>query len=787
MADRKASRRWRLVPLAALALLAGCAEQLIRKEADSQLRAGRYGEAVTALERGLAGHPDSVMLRGALLQAKTEAATRLLAEASALVEQDRLDEAQALLEKARGFDTGATRAAELLKALDIERRQRQAREQAQALVAKGQVAAAQKVIAEALKANPRHEALLQLQRQLDAQARQARFKAAQLGLAEQRPISLDFRDASLRSVLDVVSRHSGINFILDKDIRAEVRVTAYLKSARVEDALDLIIGTNQLAKKIVDGQTILIYPNTPDKQKEYQEQVVRVFHLANAEAKNAAAFLRSMLKLRDPYVDERANLLALREAPETIQMAERLVALFDAGEPEVLLELEVIEVSSNRLTELGVQFPNSFSLSVLAPSGNQLTLGNAGDITRNNIGVSVSNLLVNLKRTVGDVNTLASPRIRVKSREKAKVLIGDKIPVITATTGTGGFVADSVSYIEVGLKLEVEPVVYADDDVAIKVGLEVSSLGTQVKTASGSLAYQIGTRNANTLLRLHDGQTQLLAGLISRDERSSAARVPGLGDVPVLGRLFSSQSDSSQRTELVLAITPRVLRNAHRPDVSEAELWVGTEALPRLRPPFGRVDLPTEEQPKAAAGAAGGASSPPAPAGPSLSPRGGAQLPSPVLSPGALGEPAPMSLAPVPIPPPLTLGWSGPPEAKVGDTIELAVRAQAGVPLRSLPLQISYPRERLKLLDAAEGTLLRQGGGETAVSRSVDEAAGRVQFGVLRKGADGATGQGTAAVLKFKAVSAGWAEVVLSGAEPLGTEGPLQRPPLPVVHGMQVK
>ena len=129
---------------------------------------------------------------------------------------------------------------------------------------------------------------------------------------------------------------------------------------------------------------------------------------------------------------------------------------------------------------------------------------------------------------------------------------------------------------------------YADDEVAIRVALEVSSVAREVRTASGSLAYQIGTRNASTMLRLRDGETQLLAGLISHEDRSSASRLPGLGDLPIAGRLFSAQRDDNSRTELVLAITPRILRNVRQPDASEAELWVGTEANTRLRPPGGR-------------------------------------------------------------------------------------------------------------------------------------------------------------------------------------------------------
>ena len=229
--------------------------------------------------------------------------------------------------------------------------------------------------------------------------------------------------------------------------------------------------------------------------------------------------------------------------------------------------------------------PDSFSLTPLNPAGGVggLTLGNIEGLNRNRLGLGISGVLVNLKREVGDFNTLANPRIRVRNKEKAKILIGDKIPVITTTSTSTGFVSESVNYLDVGLKLDVEPTVFADDEVAIRIALEVSSLGTAVKTNSGTLAYQIGTRNAQTMLRLRDGETQLLAGLVSREDRSNASRVPGLGDLPVLGRLFSSQSDTGSRTELVLAITPRILRNIRRPSAEEAELWVGTDALPRIR------------------------------------------------------------------------------------------------------------------------------------------------------------------------------------------------------------
>jgi general secretion pathway protein D len=188
---------------------------------------------------------------------------------------------------------------------------------------------------------------------------------------------------------------------------------------------------------------------------------------------------------------------------------------------------------------------------------------------------------------------LANPRIRVKNKEKARIHIGDRVPVITTTAAaTGGFVSESVSYLDVGLKLEVEPLIYLDDEVGIKVGLEVSNIAREIRTVgSNTLTYQIGTRNANTVLRLRDGETQILAGLISDEDRRSADRVPGLGDIPVLGRLFSHTRDNAIKTEIVLLITPRLVRTLARPDVRQAEFAAGTESS--TGSPAGMAPLPS--------------------------------------------------------------------------------------------------------------------------------------------------------------------------------------------------
>ena len=753
------ARSFRTLPFAlALLLLAGCAEQRYRDEAQQALRAGNYEQALSQLDAGLKEYPNSTTLRSGQVQARTEALARLIAESAAARAAGRYDIAEQTLRRAKTLSPTSSRIDDLLADVATEQRQRVALTEAERLAAAQQKDAALRLVEQALKDNPRNSDLLAFQRRIEVDVRQAEARASQKGLAETRPISLDFRDAGLRTVLDVVSRNSGINFILDKDVRPDARVTVFLRSARVEDAIDLIVSTNQLAKKVIDSQTLLIYPNTPEKQREHQEQVVKVFYLASGDAKGAAAFLRSMLRVREPYVDERTNMLALRESPENIQLAERLMALYDAHEPEVMLDVEVIEIRTTRLTELGIKFPDTFALTPLPPAGaTGLTLGNVRNLTRDNIGLTVGGLLVNLRREVGDFNTLANPRIRAKNKEKAKILIGDKLPVITVTTGTGNFISDSVNYIEVGLKLEVEPTIYADDDVAIRIALEVSSLAGQVKTNSGTLAYQIGTRNASTLLRLRDGETQVLAGLISSEDRSNASRVPGLGDLPVLGRIFSSQLDDSSRTELVLAITPHIVRNLRRPDANETEMWVGTETSPRLRPMAGRV---------AGAAPAVGASAPAAgaPAVP-----GAAVLTAP--APAAAATPK--------------LSWSAPAEVKVGETFVATLNLATPVALRGAPVQFSVSKALLSVVDVDEGDLFKQGGAATSFSRTIDAEQGRVQAGAIRNQATGASGQGSLLSVRLKATAAGTAELTVLGAQPLGIDSPAQPfglpPPLKVI------
>jgi general secretion pathway protein D len=427
----------------------------------------------------------------------------------------------------------------------------------------------------------------------------------------------------------VIARAGNLNFLFDKDVRADQRTTIVVRDAQVEDVIKLILATNQLEQKVLNETTALIYPNTPQKLREYQDLVVKSFYVANADVRQTANLIRTILKTRDIFVDEKLNLLVMKDTPNAIRLAEKLIAAQDLAEPEVMLQVEVLEVGYNRLLEIGAQFPTTAAAGLVGGAGvaGQVTLPELQSRDKNLVRLTFSDplFLLTLRQTDGRTNLLANPQIRVKNKEKAKIHIGDRVPVLTTTSAvSGGFVSQSVNYLDVGLKLEVEPLIYLDEEIGIKIALEVSNITNTVQT-QGTVVYQIGTRNAATVLRLHDGETQVLAGLISDEDRRSAVRVPGLGEFPVLGHLFSSTTDNTVKTEIVLLITPRLMRTLARPDARTVEFAAGTEAS-SSGGPLGAVSAPPSftPQPSPAPSAAPSSSISPPPGG-TIVPFGGVQ------------------------------------------------------------------------------------------------------------------------------------------------------------------
>jgi general secretion pathway protein D len=609
--------RYFCLTTALLALgLAGCASTGLN-EGRELIAAGQTEAGIARLRTGLAEEPNNIELKAYYHTQRERLTSNLLTQAQQDMDATRFDAAEATLRKALVLHPENPRANSMLNNLASARQHQQTLQTASQALTAAHPAEAEQAARLILAQAPGHAGALALLQQIQASRTAEELNPRELGAAYRKPITLEFRDTTLRNVFDMIARQSGINFIFDKDVRLDVKATLFARNTPIADAVDMLLMTGQLSKKVVNANTLLIYPDQPQKQKAYQELLVKSFYLGNADAKSTMAMLRTLIKARDLYVDERLNLLVMRDTPEAIRLAEKIIAVQDLAEPEVMLDVEVLEVKRGRLLDLGVQYPNQFSLLNLPPATTS-TIGQGGVVTNTTPPASVLTVeslkniaasqiaisptpTVNFRKDDSDVNILANPRIRVKNREKAKIHIGDKVPVITSNTTATGVISESVSYLDVGLKLDVEPSVLMRDDVQIKVGLEVSNIVREIRSNSGTLTYQIGTRNAGTTLRLKDGETQVLAGLISDEDRSTASRVPGLGDLPLLGRLFSNQRDERSKTEIVLLITPRVLRSDATRQPALTEFRGGTENAigGGLAAPFAPAVAQTSELPPA--------------------------------------------------------------------------------------------------------------------------------------------------------------------------------------------
>jgi general secretion pathway protein D len=315
-----------------------------------------------------------------------------------------------------------------------------------------------------------------------------------------------------------------------------------------------------------------------------------------------------------------------------------------------------------------------------------------------------------------------------------------------------------VQYLDVGLKVEVEPEIHLDGEVGIKVSLEVSNIAKEINNAaSGSVAYQIGTRTASTVLRLKDGETQVLAGLLNNEDRKSGTGIAGISDMPILGRLFTNKSDTAQKTEIVLSITPRIVANVKLQEAGLIEYWTGTENSLRENPltlrQTGTVALPTNGAGAPAAGAATGRPAP-VPRGPSrVLPRPSAETQASTAAGPAQGAAAAASTdAPPALP--VVVGVQAPAQAKVGDKFNMQFTAQFPQAASAIGFQLNYDPTALKVLDVAEGDLFRLRGLETNFSRDIDAGGGQVTVELSQKSGDPSPGAGAVASISFEVIAA---------------------------------
>ncbi|MFZ1712249.1 MAG: secretin N-terminal domain-containing protein, partial [Nitrosomonas sp.] len=540
---------------------------------------GQFEAGLSKLQQAADEEPENKEIQVVLVREQESIAGQLLFQADNELLTGNIDAAEQVYLRVLGMVPNNERAIAGLGLAALDRKHARLASQAREHLASNQIEAAEKITRSILAENPAQSDARQLVDELSERIARAEISQLSLVSAFHKPITMEFRDAPLKTIFELISRTAGINFIFDRTVQQEAKTSIFVRDNPIEDVLKLILLTNQLAYKVLNDNSLLIYPDTPAKQKDYQELVIRSFHVNNTDVKQMVAMVRGLVKARDIYVNERLNLFIMRDTLEMIRLVERLVTINDFPDPEVMLDVEVLEINRIKVLNLGLNTPTSATFSGTPGVGNvagiavtKLSQINADGLRNFTIG---NNVTLDLRKQLTANEILANPRIRVKSREKAKILIGDKIPIFSSNATATGVVSQNVTFLDVGLKLEVEPIISLNSEVSIKILLEVSTLGAREQSGT-TTAFRIGTRTAETLLSSRDGETQVLAGLIQDQDKRGLEGIAGLVDIPVLGRLFASQELTRDKTEIILLITPRIVRNVIQPNNFESEFHSGT-------------------------------------------------------------------------------------------------------------------------------------------------------------------------------------------------------------------
>lgn len=619
----------------------------------------------------------------------------------------------------------------------------------------------------------------------------------ELAVESKEPVTLKFKDAKLQEVFKILNKLSGINFIFDEDLTNE-SVTLLLEDATFAQALELLMKMNNLGSRVLNPKTVIIYANTKEKQKQYEDQIIQTFYLSNIDAKKAVNMLRTMLTLRKVYVHEELNALVVRDSPEVIKLIAQMLENADLADSEVVFDLELIEVTYGDILKLGAKLDDP-SISVGAFKGGSLV---SSTITTDGVDM-ISNLkglnalftlptaTFDLSKTLTDTDILASPKIRVKNREKAKVHVGSREPTLTTTTTDGGNVSSNVQYIDVGIKVDVEPTIQLDGSVLTKLRLEVSSKGAQLPTTAGSgtVAFTINTTNAETVLILKDGERTIIGGLIRTYESKGRTLIPILGDIPLIGALFTSYNTEDSKREILLSVTPHIVKKINLPSTETARIWSGGEEELKAGQnfaAFAEEPEPIEHKPAT-----------------QVKPK--VMVPVPALTPAvepsftepAMAEPverpatfvqpeeaAPPALEHDLAEPDVVVDPSGVPVELMSDA---SIEGPPAVPrvffigtqlvnvdeeffvelqvdevenLSSAPLFVNYDQQLIAYVRTEEGDFLKQSGQPTIFTSSPNPLRGELILGSKQGvGSDGASGSGTLARIYFKATAPGTAVV----------------------------
>jgi general secretion pathway protein D len=515
--------------------LTGCATSAALRSGQQSEALQEYDRAVVAYSRVLQKSPDNKDARQGLERTKIRAAMDHFTRSRRHESSGRLDEALVELQLAAELNPGS---GDIADALDSVRTQ---------LRTKIAVSRADRTQLESIIERSRNLAPLGLE------------------LPDVRmPATVTFRDASSRDVYSALAKIANVNLTFDPQFRDQA-ITLDLRGATLEEGLRSVSTTTRNFFRVTSPRTVTIVPDTPAKRREYEEEILKIFYLSNADLKETSDLLRIVIDARRVSVVTANNAIAIKDTPERVAAAGRIIEAIDKARPEVVIDVELLEVDRTRLREYGLQLASSDSGGIAGgvSVGSNLSLSDLRSLSQSDLLLTnLPSLFYRLLKTDGTTRTLANPQLRTSEGMPAQARFGEQVPVPVTTfaqIATGGVPQQPITsfqYRNIGVNIDITPRTHHDSSVTLAIKLEVSSISG---TGFGDLP-TFGNREISTVIRLKDGETNLLAGLIRDDERRSAVGIPGLSDLPIIGRLFAHTRRETQETDIVLTLTPRIIR-----------------------------------------------------------------------------------------------------------------------------------------------------------------------------------------------------------------------------------
>ena len=781
-----------IVLLAGLALSgAGCASSGAFKRGERAAIMGDWDAAVANYRQALQENPDRPEYKIILERASLSASLYHLDRARKADEQGDLETAVVAYRKVFEYDPGNRSA--MLRAAEIDRELRER--------------------AEAARPRPAIEAMRETARQ--------RTAPPLLNPASRDPLEIRFPDASARDAFTFIGKATGINVLFDPTFR-DSKVNVDLTGLSLEEGLAQMMMASGTFYKVMNPRTILVIPDTPPKRAAYEEQVIRTFYLSHADAADLVQTVQQILQLPGLPVQPRVlanktqNSLTVRASDRVMNIIDQVIRNNDRPRAELVIDVEIIEVNRARAKEVGLNLSQYAVGSIFSPEVPPTASGGEGGgfttppfnlntITRGisaaDFYLTVPQAVVNFLATDSANRIIAKPQLRGTEGKVLTLDLGDEIPVPSTTfggLGTGGLTTipiNQFNYRTVGIKLKFNmPRVTLEGEILTELEGEGSNLGANIDIAGQSLP-TFGTRRAASFLRMREGESLMLAGLLREDQRRQLTGFPGLIRIPLLQRLFGNTSEQVQQTDIVFLLTPRLVRTSEITQENLDPIYIGSQQNLGLTgaPPLIATEPGAAPVPAAPPGAPGAAPVPgqPQPIStlPVQPPSTGPVTTQPSVLPPPATPPAPAPAPPAAETPPvapdqapatppatpdaaqappttarLTVTTPGPTFAVGGGPYTVPITIAGAQRVSTLSVSITFNPSVLRVRAVQPGTFMAQGGVTPTFTQQVDPGAGRVDITTLRPGDQvGATGTGLIATLVFEAVATGQSAITPAG------------------------